>query len=250
MKRYVSGLIVLILGCGGMSSARADATASAAAEFAAGDYEAAARDYESALAAKGPSAGLYYDLGLAQMKAGQNLSALSNMRRALLLNPRVAEARKARVELEMLLGIPPQRPDWRDWMASHLPLQPFLVAFAGVAWLGLFLFLLALFSRRKRRGLAVFSVLLVILGAAGSAACALSDPRFAARDLGVVISEEGAALRSAPADQSETLSKIPPGGLLRVLSRRGLWVYGESADGLKGWLSTSQVESLVPGAGA
>lgn len=244
MKRFASLILAALAACLADRPAGAESLAAADAEFQSGNYEAAARAYETALAARGPDAGLYYNLGLSQKMAAKNIEALLNIRRALVLNPGMPAARAARQELDRALGLPAPRPGWRDFLATHIPLRPALWLFTAAAWAGLFAFLL-LFSR-KRWGLLVLAALIVAGGGVGAAAFALADPRFSERDLAMVVSPDGVALRSAPADQSEALASAAPGALLRMLSRRGDWVYGESSDGQKGWVLNSQLEALIP----
>ena len=85
---------------------RADTIADGNAAFAKGDFPAAIRAFESALATQGPSAGLYYSLGIAEQKDGQRAQAAVNLRRAIMLDPRMADARMALSEIDRSQGVP------------------------------------------------------------------------------------------------------------------------------------------------
>ncbi|MGA9580201.1 MAG: hypothetical protein WBV90_21500, partial [Terrimicrobiaceae bacterium] len=65
---------------------RAETIQDGNAAFAKGEFAAAIRAFESALATQGPSAGLYYSLGVAQQKDGQRPQAALNFRRAIMLD--------------------------------------------------------------------------------------------------------------------------------------------------------------------
>ena len=56
--------------------------------------------------AQGPSAGLYYSLGIAEQKDGQRAQAAVNLRRAIMLDPRMVDARMALSEIERSQGVP------------------------------------------------------------------------------------------------------------------------------------------------
>jgi tetratricopeptide (TPR) repeat protein len=65
------------------------------AAFAKGDYPAAANAFRSALSTDDPSAGLYYNLAMAEQKGGQRAEAALSLRRALTLDPRMVDAQIA-----------------------------------------------------------------------------------------------------------------------------------------------------------
>ena len=61
----------------------ADSILEGRAAFAKGDYPAAAEAFRSALSTNGPSAGLYYNLAMAEQKSGRRAEAAVSLRRAL-----------------------------------------------------------------------------------------------------------------------------------------------------------------------
>ena len=85
---------------------RADVIEDGRAAFAKGDYPSAADAFKSALSSQGPSAGLYYSLAMAQQKSGERAQAALNLRRAIMLDPRMTDARMALSEIERSQGVP------------------------------------------------------------------------------------------------------------------------------------------------
>ena len=101
---------------------RAETIQDGNAAFAKGEFAAAIRAFESALATQGPSAGLYYSLGVAQQKEGQRPQAALNFRRAVMLDPRMVDARMALSEIERSQGVPPAPSTWRELVGERMPL--------------------------------------------------------------------------------------------------------------------------------
>lgn len=218
----------------------------AATAFAKGDFTAAVQGYEAALAAGDRSAGLYENLAMAQMKAGQRPQAALSLQRAILLDPRGIDARMALSDLDRSLGVPPGSSGWREAVAERVPLLPLVIVGCGVMWLGAFLFL-SMGIRVQAKFWLMAGGAFCLLGGAGLAAVGfLSDPRWVLRDAAVVLSDDGLKLLSAPADQSETMVSLPGGATVQVLRRSGAWIYARSLDGKTGWTVTPSLEAVVP----
>ena len=211
---------------------RADVIEDGRAAFAKGDYPAAADAFKSALSSQGPSAGLYYSLAMAQQKSGERAQTALNLRRAIMLDPRMTDARMALSEIERSQGVPPGPSDWREL----------------VAWLGAFLLLFVIFARAAR--------MLPLAGAAGLLAVGigifafgyLADPRVSERNVAVVCESEGIPLRSAPADQSTAVTRLPSAAPVQILQQRGEWTFCSAPSGEKGWAPTKSLEPVVPAA--
>jgi SH3-like domain-containing protein len=106
--------------------------------------------------------------------------------------------------------------------------------------------LLAIFRRGRKFWPVVGAFALLALGKGIFFVAYLSDPRIAERRAAVVLSEGGATLLSAPADQSAVIAKIPAGGSVHVRRRSGDWSYCETPSGEKGWTATKSLERVVP----
>lgn len=247
MMKFPSPKILLLAACAGclafpvMASPLADAEAA----LSAGDYEKAARDFQTALSASPPSAALYYNLGMALKKSGDAGGAALNFRRALLLAPRMTDARMALSDLDRSQGIPLAATSWRSRIAERAPLAVLLHPGSLLFWLGAFGFLAAAFKARKW-GLWVGG-LCAILGALLFAAGSLADPRLTWKDGAVVVNPEGAALLAAPAERSEVLAKLPAGSPLLSTKTRGEWAWASLENGTSGWLPAAAIAPLVPG---
>lgn len=215
------------------------------AAFGKGDFAAAVRAYDAALAAGPQSAGLYYNLAMAQLKEARRAEAAVSLRRAVMLDPRMADARMALSELEKSQGIS-VRADWRDAVAEKAPLGMVFVGGAMLAWAGAFLLLWGAFPGGRRGRRLAGGLLAFLLGAGVFTVGYLSDPRIAGAKDAVVSADGGASLLAAPADQSAPVTRVPECAPVRILQRSGEWTYCETPSGDKGWTSSSSLVPVVP----
>lgn len=241
-------LFLLAIMLAGGNPLRADAVQEGQDAFAKGEFAVAARAFETALSVSGASAGLYYNLAMAQMKDGQRPQAALSLHRAIMLDPRLVDARVALSDLDRSQGVPLNPAGWRGMVAEKVPLQALFISGCLLAWLGAFLLLFAFFKRGRKLWAGLAAGGFLILGAAIFAAGAFSDPRIVARHSAVVLAEGGVALLSAPADQSATVTRLPAGAALRILQRSGEWTYCQAPKGEKGWAPSSALEAVVPAA--
>ena len=182
---------------------RAETIQDGNAAFAKGEFAAAIRAFESALATQGPSAGLYYSLGVAQQKEGQRPQAALNFRRAVMLDPRMVDARMALSEIERSQGVPPAPSTWRELVGERMPLGTLMLAGCVIAWFGAFLSLFFVFVKSARVWPLTGAVGLIIAGAALFLTGYLADPRVFERNMAVVSEKGGVTLLAAPADRPE-----------------------------------------------
>jgi tetratricopeptide (TPR) repeat protein len=225
---------------------RADTTADGNAALAKGDFPAAIRAFESALATQGPSAGLYYGLGIAEQKDGQRAQAAVNLRRAIMLDPRMADARMALSEIERSQGVPSVPASWREFVAERAPLKALLITGCALAWLGAFLLLFVVFVKAGRLLPLAGTVGLVAAGTGIFLIGYLADPRVSERNAAVVSEKEGVTLLSAPADQSAAVLRLPGAAPLRILRRIGEWTFCSAPDGERGWAPSKSLEAVLP----
>lgn len=244
MNNWVLKLFtILLLATGPM--AWADTVQDGNAAFAKGDFPAAVRAYETALAAGPKSAGLYYNLATAQLKAGERPQAALNLRRALMLDPGFADARVSLSEIERSQGVPVVKDDWQTQVAAKAPLSAILIVGAVLFWIGAFLILAALL-RQKKFVPVLAGVILLIFGTVVALVGALADPKLSERDSGVIVAGSDVPLLSAPADQSATLTKLAPAASVQVIRESGEWTYCQAPGGEKGWLPSSSIQRVVP----
>jgi tetratricopeptide (TPR) repeat protein len=229
-------------------SARADFVADGRAAFAKGDYPAAAQAFESALETLGPSAALYYNLAVVDQKRGEHAQAALNLRRAIVLDPRMTDARMALSEIERSQGVPPAPSNWRDVLAERAPLKTLLMVGCGLAWLGAFLLLFVVFMRDHRILPVTGAVALLAFGGAIFVFGYLADPRVSERNVAIVSQNSGVPLLSTPADQSAAVTKLPAAAAVRILQERGEWTFCSAPSGEKGWAPSKSLERVVPAA--
>lgn len=228
------------------SFARADVLSDARARFQDGEYEQASRLFEQALEKTPPSAAVFFELGRALTKTGQEARAALNFRRALILDPRFDPARAALQEANVALGIPPQKQTWKSQVAGRVSLDSLTLAGTVLFWAGAFLGLAAFFPPAFRRRRLLAGAFFLLLGISLLTVVWLCDPRIALGNTAVVLTNGGTSLLSSPADQSEKISSMPQGSLVDVLSQRGRWFYGRLPGGAKGWFLTEGIVPLIP----
>jgi tetratricopeptide (TPR) repeat protein len=216
--------------------------------FAKGDYPAAIRAFDSTLKTHGASANLYYNLATAQQKDGQRAEAAMNLRRAIMLDPRMVDARMALSEIERSQGVPSQTATWREYVAERVSLKALLITGCTLMWSGAFLLLFFVFVKRFRWLRLCAAVALVLLGVGLFAIGYLADPRVSERNMAVVTEKTGVNLLSAPADQSQSVLRLPSGAPLRILGRSGEWAFCSAPGGERGWAPSKSLEAVVPAA--
>ena len=83
--------------------------------------------FRSALSTNGSSAGLYYNLAMAEQKSGRRAEAALSLRRALTLDPRMIDAQIALSEIERSQGVPLTTSSWREIVAERAPIRTLLI---------------------------------------------------------------------------------------------------------------------------
>lgn len=228
----------------GMSSVFASEFDQANQQFKSGDVAGAAAAYEKVLAAEGPRASVYYNLGNSYQQLKQYGPAILAYERARLLSPRdpdllanLALARKAAAAFEEN-GLHP----WLEAVVHYLSRNEWSWLVAGGA---LFLGILAIASVGKfpRRGLLVAAGLAGVIILAGSTALYLRRGE-AAR--GIVLSTE-ATVRLSPFEKAESLGTPGQGRIVRLGAKNGDYQYIEvPGASLRGWLASRDVAAITP----
>ena len=242
MKSSLFVVLLLFLG----SMVRADMLSDARARFQDGEYEQSAKLYEQSLEKSPPSAAVFFELGRALNKTGQEARAALNFRRALILDPRFAPARSALQEANVALGIPPVKQDWRAQVVERSPMDALTLAGTVFFWAGAFVGLAAFLPPSFRGRRLVAGILFLLFGLSMLSVAWLCDPRISLANTALVLTNGGAAVRSSPADQSEKIASLPQGGIVNLLSQRGRWFYGQLPGGAKGWFLTEGIVPLIP----
>ena len=229
----------------------------AAQALAAGKAAEAARDLE-ALHREGPvSPESYLLLGNARAAEGQPAEAMAAYRRALLLDPGLAEARQNLTYLARQQGVaeaPP--PGLFTAFLARLPLSWLVLATALSGWLGV----TGLAVRRFRPWLPapaaspwVLPVSVILLGTTAVTGTTLLLRRHLVApvtDLRVVMAEDKLLpLPARRAGDSPVVEKIKAGTLARLLEDQEAWAYVEVPTGngqttLRGWVRGQSLRPL------
>ncbi len=226
---------------------RADVLADALVRYADGEFAQAAKLFEQALEFSAPRAAVFFELGRSQRQNGQDAAAALSFRRALILDPRFAPARAALEDTNADLAIPRTPPGWKQRVLDHVSLDALVLAGTVLLWIGAFLLAILVFRRAPARRLPLaFAILCLAFGCASLALSWICDPRISQRTDAIVLTTGGTNLLSAPADQSEKVARIPEGGLVKILSQRGRWFYGQTPAGQRGWLLTQGIVPVIP----
>jgi len=228
------------------TTVRADSLAEARELVANGEHEFAAPLFEKHLQSAAPSAGVYFELGKALEASGREADSALAFRRALILDPGFQPAVEALKSANIQLGLAAPRSDWRSSVAERIPLDTFTLAGAIVFWAGAFLFAVGLFMS-DRRTLLASGIGLAFLGLAMMALVWMVDPRVReARDI-MVVSEEGSVLYKTPSEEdSQKITTLGQGSVLKILNARGRWFHGELPGGQRGWFLQKGTLPVIP----
>jgi len=220
--------------------------------FAAGNYAAAAADYDQILTIDGPRASVLYNLGNSYQRLEQYGPAILAYERARLLTPRDPDllanltlARKAATAFE-----DPRRNPRLEAMLNHYSRDEWSWLVAGAA---LFLGGLAVLSGAL--GLPRRSWCPAVIIAASLAGLALvcgAGALYLRRDeaaRGIVLNAK-AGVRLSPFDQAEVLGTPGAGHSVRLGAANGPFHYVEvPGTSLCGWMADSEVAAITPGGG-
>ena len=210
-------------------------------EYAAGHFREAVDAYEQLVQAGDWSANLFYDLGNACFHTSDFGHAILNYERALALEPHHPEAqanlRIARDEsraLEITSGPVEQ-------IARFATVSQYAITAGIFFWVGVFCFALWIFSRRRSSGklaLAIFSLVVCALSIAGMV---LLENGPSGKGFAIVTGKDVTA-RLATADTAESVLALPPGSTIKILSKRGDWVFAALPNNLRGWVPAKDAE--------
>lgn len=207
-------------------------------QYAAGDYKAALREYETVLASSWTSGALHYNVAGAHYRLGNLGAAVQHYEKARRLLP---DRKRLQHNLSVVRGQaqtppPARRPVLARARASVRSwVSPLMLFAAGAV---LFLASLAWWARSSSDAEARFrprgTVAALMGGALGLAALglALSVPV----DDGRTVALRGPlTVRSAPAPEADSTAALPEGTVLRLIGREGDWAKVRSSRGTSGW---------------
>jgi tetratricopeptide (TPR) repeat protein len=213
------------------------------AAYAEGKFEQAKVDYVQLVDSREYSAELFYNLGNAWFKLGDQGRAILNYQRALILKPSFEEAR---VNLQTALKIvgnddPKTIGDSLGAYADYFP----VVASASF-WAAIFCLIGAL---RKRAPYAAFfglvSIMAGILFASSLAVCFWIGAGLKDSNRALVI-ESATDLKYGPAITARPVESLQIGQPISLISERGDWTFCRANTGNLGWILSRKAERVVP----
>jgi tetratricopeptide (TPR) repeat protein len=219
------------------------AFATANHEYAQGQFKDAIRDYEALVRSGDWSAPLFYDLGNAFFRTGDFGRAVLNYERALALNRHQPEAianlEMARDEAHAL-ELPRLWPE--RWFRVG-DVHGYAIAAAITFWLAAFCLVLLIFRKRRTAMLTCFAALSFIFCALLIVAVSLLETGNHGRSLAIVTGNDVQA-RLATADNAGSVLALPPGSEIKVLSKRGDWLYAALPNDLRGWIPAASAQKV------
>lgn len=214
--------------------------------YAEGDYEAARRAYEKLVAGGSLDPAVFLNLGHADYRAGRVVPAAINYRRALALDPSNTAARSSLEHVLGELGVPAPGLGFAEIVGQYISFDLLVLLGSLFFWAGLLLLVYALFSAGKHRGLAFLAVLLALIGATAVAVSWAGDSRIALARTAMV-TETTEAL-SAPSANSQKMADLAKTQVVRIIASRDDWSLVRLPVGVDGWVKTSNLEPVFPGA--
>jgi tetratricopeptide (TPR) repeat protein len=212
-------------------------------EYAAGHFKEAIDDYKALVNSGQWSANLFYDLGNAYFRAGDFGSAILNYERALALDRHHPEAQAnlqiARDEARALELVP----STTERIFQFATQNQYAIAAAIAFWIGVFCIAGLLFSRRRLSGVIALSILSLSISAASVFTAYWIDNGNRGRALAIV-TVNGTEARLATAENANSVLALPPGSEIKILSKRGDWIYAALPNNLRGWIPAKSAEQV------
>lgn len=253
--RYMAVVALMFcwFGAGASEVSRADSLWNAAnAAYAEGYWNEAADDYEEICGMGLESAELYYNIGNAWFKAGDNARAVLNYERALKLDPSYADAgyNLEIVGSRIQDSIEPV-PEFflKEWLRSVsqvMSSDAWAVSFVVLLCVTLTLLLVFLLSPSVVwRRVGFFTGLVTLFLMAASLSFSIWQKKdYMGHDEAVVMKTVTSVKSSPSADNSTDLFILHEGTKVTVLETMGAWTNISLADGRQGWMKTSDIERI------
>lgn len=206
-----------------------------------GDYEAAIQTFQS-LAEVHASPQVYYNLALAQQQLDRLGESRLSYERALILNPRFADARHNLNYLLSNTGLQEETSGTIAQLASLLSLNSWIWLASFAFWLWVILRLLDHFQRYQHWSAALlrFAAILVFAGASTFAFMQRHTVQQA-----IIVSSES-PLQVAPTRESPLLRELVEADKVKVLAEHGSFYRIRLSDGQEGFAEQTAIERIIP----
>ncbi len=208
-----------------------------------GKYEEAKVDYLQLAGMRAYSADLFYNLGNAWFKLGDQGRAILNYERALVLNSGLEEARSNLQTALKIVGNDDQ-PTFRERIGVYADYFPMVASITF--WIAAFCFLPA---SRKRGSFITFwrsvcfAAAFICIGSAGITfwvGSGLKDPNRA------LVVESATDLKYGPAVTARPVESLQIGQQVELISERGDWTFCRASSDNLGWILTRKAERVIP----
>lgn len=219
------------------------AFAKANQDYADGRFQNAVDGYQSLVKSGQWSANLFYDLGNAWFRLSNFGEAILNYERALALDPHHPEA-GANLALvrDEARALELRKTNVERYIGSLTPTQ-YAITASIAFWYLLFAIVRLFFARRRSIVLVSFIVFAGLIFAGTIYALYTVETGTKGRSLAIVTGRKIEA-RLATADNSNSVLALPPGSEIKILSRRGDWLYAQLPNDLRGWIPASAAERV------
>jgi len=238
-----SVVVILMLATSSALAESGAQFAKANQEYAAGHFKEAVDGYQSLAHGGKWTANLFYDLGNAYFHTGDLGRAILNYERALTLDRHHPEAqanlRIARDEARALEMTPTSGERFTQFASAN----QLTIAAAMAFWFGVFSLARWIFSGRRSSGAIGLSILSLLIFAVTVASIFWIDSGNKGRGLAVV-TENDVEARLATADNARSVLALPPGSEIKILSKRGDWIYAALPNDLRGWIAAKNAEQV------
>jgi tetratricopeptide (TPR) repeat protein len=208
-----------------------------------GKYEEAKVDYLQLAGRREYSADLFYNLGNAWFKLGDQGRAILNYERALVLDPRLEEAR-SNLQTALKIAGNEDQPTLRERIGVYADYFPLIASIAF--WIAAFCLLPA--ARKGGRFLPLWRSLCIAFafisaGSAGMSFWVGSGSRDANQAL---IVESATDLKYGPAVTARPVESLQIGQKIQLISERGDWTFCRASTDNLGWILTRKAERVIP----
>jgi len=236
--------VVVCLFVASSAFAQLDAQFAAAnREYSAGHFKEAIADYEALVHSGKWSANLFYDLGNAYFRAGDFGDAILNYERALALDRHHPETQAnlsvVRDEARALELVPSLPERYLRFASTN----QYAIAATIAFWFGIFCVTRLIFARRRSSTGIVMAILVLSIFVASVLAAYWIENASRGRGLAIVTAD-GVQARLATADTANSVLALPPGSEIKILSRRGDWIYAALPNNLRGWVPAKSTEAV------
>jgi tetratricopeptide (TPR) repeat protein len=227
-------------------ASRADAEATFAranTDYAAGHFGDAIAGYESLVKNRQWNATLFYDLGNAYFRAQDLGRAILSYERAAALDPAQPEARaNLRLARDQARALA-LATSWPEAHLDFLTLRQFAWV-AAVAFWGCAFIIAGLSFARRRPVVWIFALLLLGAICAGSLFAIYAFETGSAGRGFAIVTGKNIQARVATAENAASVVVLPAGSEVKILSKRGNWIYAALPSDLRGWVPADSAEAV------